>query len=387
MRKKLRDSFVPHEGNQYAPHALQQAALLGMLGLVLLSFLAANFQAILWQSSDWLVGAVLPAVVVTMTNDERDDLDLPPLTRNAVLDAAAQLKADDMAKNGYFAHYSPAGVSPWHWFYEANYQFAHAGENLAVHFSDSGEVVEAWMDSPTHRANIVNQNYQEIGVGTAKGTYEGYDTVFVVQLFGTPIADVGAVSRASGTDLAPVAVAPETAPVLAVADVTEPAPTEVVAGVSSDAVESVVATTSEEAGTSSLAMAVETTPAVAPDIEVVPEAVTIAETVVDETTISLYSDLMATSSGLAARTAPELGIMSAGTTAPIIAQVATQPNRVLQVLYLILGALVAFALFMSVLIEWRKQQLVQVSYGVMLLFLMSGLFYVHSIVTSGALIL
>ncbi len=186
MKERLWRWFIPHQNNDFTPDLLQRTALFLMGGLAVLTFTMSNVYALLWQQSAWLTSAVLPAVVVDKTNIERKELALPPLVRNSVLDAAAQLKADDMAKNSYFAHYSPAGVSPWHWFNEAGYRYVHAGENLAVHFTDSKEVVEAWMDSPTHRANIVNQNYREIGVGTARGTYDGYETVFVVQLFGTP---------------------------------------------------------------------------------------------------------------------------------------------------------------------------------------------------------
>ena len=165
---------------------LQKISMSLMAVLVMITFVAANLHAILWQSSDWLVSTVLPAVVVDLTNDEREDNAAPPLRRNTTLDEAARMKAEHMAKHEYFAHHSPDGVSPWYWFNEAGYTYAHAGENLAIHFTDSSEVVDAWMDSPSHRKNIVDGKFTEIGVGTAKGEYEGYDTVYVVQLFGTP---------------------------------------------------------------------------------------------------------------------------------------------------------------------------------------------------------
>jgi uncharacterized protein YkwD len=145
-------------------------------------------------------------VVVELTNEERVDNQSAPLRRNDTLDRAAQLKAEHMAKHEYFSHFSPDGVSPWHWFREAGYVYAHAGENLAVHFTDSAEVVEAWMDSPSHRQNIVDSRYTEIGVGTAKGTFDGYDTVYVVQLFGAPaVAPVSAPTpEATVADIAPL---------------------------------------------------------------------------------------------------------------------------------------------------------------------------------------
>ena len=171
---------------QYAPDKLQKIALGLMGGLVVLTFMLANAHALLWQSSDWLVGAVLPSTVVQLTNEERSDNNASPLLRNATLDAAAAMKAEHMARNGYFAHFAPDGTSPWYWFDQAGYVYAHAGENLAIHFTDSDEVVDAWMNSPTHRANIVDSKFTEIGVGTAKGKFNGHNTVYVVQLFGTP---------------------------------------------------------------------------------------------------------------------------------------------------------------------------------------------------------
>lgn len=187
-REQFNRYFIPSERNNYHPHILQSISVAVMFLLILLSFSIANLQALLWTSSDWLVGTVLPAVIVDLTNDERSEYTEGILRRNSVLDEAARLKAEDMAAGEYFAHWSPDGLSPWHWFDEAGYTFVHAGENLAVHFTDSEDVVAAWMDSPSHRANILNNNYTEIGVGTAKGIYQGYATVFVVQLFGTPAA-------------------------------------------------------------------------------------------------------------------------------------------------------------------------------------------------------
>jgi len=74
---------------------------------VLLTFVGTNMQALLWQSSDWLVSTVLPAVVVDLTNNERLDNDRPQLSRNTTLDQAATAKAQHMADNEYFAHFAP----------------------------------------------------------------------------------------------------------------------------------------------------------------------------------------------------------------------------------------------------------------------------------------
>jgi cytochrome c oxidase subunit IV len=98
-----------------------------------------------------------------------------------------------MLANGYFAHSSPTGITPWYWFKNVGYSYKAAGENLAVGFIDSKEVVDAWIDSPSHRANLFSSNFQEIGIAVLTGEFNGQETTLVVQSFGSP---VGTVSQA-----------------------------------------------------------------------------------------------------------------------------------------------------------------------------------------------
>jgi uncharacterized protein YkwD len=123
------------------------------------------------------------------------------------LQAAAQEKADDMVKNGYFAHTSPLGVTPWYWFGNVGYDFSYAGENLAVNFSDSQDVTNAWMNSPEHRANILNAHYTNIGMAIATGTFQGQSAIYVVELFGTPAIVPVAVAPSAGNNKNVVALA------------------------------------------------------------------------------------------------------------------------------------------------------------------------------------
>jgi hypothetical protein len=132
------------------------------------------------------VAAVISSVLVELTNADRGAQGLGTLTVSPVLTAVAEAKAKDMAAKGYFAHTSPEGLTPWHWFKEKGYKFSYAGENLAVDFNESIDVERAWMNSPTHRANLVGTQFTEIGIATAQGTYQGRSTTFVVQVFGTP---------------------------------------------------------------------------------------------------------------------------------------------------------------------------------------------------------
>jgi cell division septation protein DedD len=160
----------------------------GMLGL-LIFFIIAIFG--LSISVPYLVNktelaAVISAVLVDLTNSDRSTNKIGDLTVSPVLTAAAQAKANDMAEKGYFAHVAPDGKDSWYWFRLEDYKFFYAGENLAVDFSDSVNVEDAWMNSPTHRANILNPNFTQIGIATAEGIYQGHPTTFVVQMFGTP---------------------------------------------------------------------------------------------------------------------------------------------------------------------------------------------------------
>jgi hypothetical protein len=129
--------------------------------------------------------AVITAVLIDLANDSRVGAQAPHLTYNAQLQAAAQLKANDMAAKGYFAHQSPDGKMPWDWISLVGYPYVYAGENLAVDFNDSKEVNQAWLNSPTHRSNLLNPHFTEIGIATAEGMYQGRPTTFVVQLFGS----------------------------------------------------------------------------------------------------------------------------------------------------------------------------------------------------------
>lgn len=187
MKKNLNKYFIPNEENDHQPHFLRDSSLKKLLivsilfELIVLALILPIFNGKL----DYL-SAVLPSVLVLETNQERESQNLNTLETNALLAAAAQMKANDMAEKGYFAHVTPDGKQPWHFLSEVGYEYETAGENLAVNFVDSKKVHEAWMNSPTHKANILKDKYTEIGIATAKGTYKGREAIFVAQFFGKP---------------------------------------------------------------------------------------------------------------------------------------------------------------------------------------------------------
>ncbi len=348
----------PQKSNQYQPWLLQEMAIFGMLFLIILSFTASNIWALFWQESEWLRAAVLPAVIVEKTNDERSDLELATLKRSVVLDQAAQKKAEDMARYEYFAHYSPAGVSPWYWFDSVGYVFAHAGENLAVHFTDSSDVVDAWMQSPTHRANIVNSNYTEIGVGTAKGEYEGFSTVFVVQLFGTPGQLQASSTPLSSNNADDGESMVDELTVL-------PVDTRQVAGVTAAEVVSEPDQLPQE---------------ILAPISVMPEIEPVLQ--INDTTFYQES-FLATSSGLTpVLTATNENVAPQSTWWGVM----TSPARLLQIFYLVVGAGVATSLFLSIMLAAKYHEPRRIWSGVALLGLMSLLFFVHLLITQGVLI-
>lgn len=131
--------------------------------------------------------SILPNKLLALTNEVRSENNLGRLRWSEKLHEAAQMKADDMADKGYFAHTSPDGVNPWAWFKKVGYNYMYAGENLAVNFDSNEAVTEAWLNSAKHKANIQGKQFKEIGIATAKGTYKGKDSVFIVVLFGTPM--------------------------------------------------------------------------------------------------------------------------------------------------------------------------------------------------------
>ncbi len=129
---------------------------------------------------------IVARVLIDLTNQNRSTSNLSALVYSPTLEKASQMKAGDMAANGYFAHNSPAGLTPWHWLEKAGYNYRYAGENLAVNFTNSEDVSNGWMNSPTHRANILSPDYKEIGISMASGMYQNNNTIFVVQMFGAP---------------------------------------------------------------------------------------------------------------------------------------------------------------------------------------------------------
>ncbi|MCL5666464.1 MAG: CAP domain-containing protein [Patescibacteria group bacterium] len=192
--RHLHDHFIPHPRNNYHPH------ILGHRALALFSVMLVSMK--IFTLTILSLGPVLPVFssaitqenIIALTNESRKAYGLKELTQNNLLAVAAQAKADDMLARGYFSHNTPDGRTPWSFIETAGYSYIMAGENLAVNFTEAENVETAWMNSPGHKANILNKNFEEIGIGISQGQYQGHTAIFVVQMFGTPIAQKLALS-------------------------------------------------------------------------------------------------------------------------------------------------------------------------------------------------
>lgn len=149
-----------------------------ILAVFVISFFAVPNSAV-------LAANITSKSVIELANKARAKAGLPTLVENDKLSAAARDKVKDMVKEDYFAHTSPAGKTPWDWLKQNEYKYKYAGENLAMNYDSAEEQQAAWMKSQSHRANILNGNYQEIGVAVLNGKVADSETLLTVEFFGT----------------------------------------------------------------------------------------------------------------------------------------------------------------------------------------------------------
>ena len=178
-------SLLPRETNNYRSGLLHHKILLGLILVLvsagcLTSFVKTNFPSVLGISSN-----ISSQQLLILTNQQRQDNNLPALTDNSELDQAAANKAADMFSKNYWAHNSPDGTTPWVFIKNAGYNYIYAGENLARGFNSASDVVNAWMNSPEHRQNILSPDYRNVGFAVATGNLTGEDTVLIVEMLGS----------------------------------------------------------------------------------------------------------------------------------------------------------------------------------------------------------
>jgi len=185
--KFLAHLFIPHESNN------QKARVLHASSITLIAVFLIGFQTVISLTKVTIPSVlgyaanISPSEVERLINVQRANNGLSALTDNKVLDSATVAKCNDMLAKGYWAHFAPDGTSPWSFFLSFGYQYKYAGENLARDFPDAQSAVVAWMNSPSHKENILNANYVDTGVGVCEGNLAGVDTTVVVQFFGSPL--------------------------------------------------------------------------------------------------------------------------------------------------------------------------------------------------------
>ena len=194
--------FTPRHTNNHRPKIFHPWSL-AVLAAVVVSFnsgirpLAGFSGGILGYASDIQINQVYEQI-----NQQRTENGLPGLKLNDKLSEAARRKASDMFASNYWAHINPTnGREPWYFFDSAGYDYRYAGENLARDFSTTVPLIKAWMNSPTHRENIVSTRYQETGIAVVNGVLNGVETTLVVQLFGTKKSAMAAAPQISNTGL------------------------------------------------------------------------------------------------------------------------------------------------------------------------------------------
>ena len=182
------DYIIPNKNNNYAPYALKPKRLFfygvsALLVKVIVILVVASVPLVAFFNPDYI--AQESKKIVVLTNTMRKDLNIAPLVENTKLTQAAMWKADDMAVKQYFSHIGPDGTKLSNWLKKAKYDYRFGGENLAVGFSTAENVMSAWYKSPSHYKNIIDPDFKEIGVGISVGNYNGYQTTFIAQYFGS----------------------------------------------------------------------------------------------------------------------------------------------------------------------------------------------------------
>lgn len=185
MFKYLNHLFTPQTTNNYRARLLHHRIIALFIVFffsagILMSVTKTNFPQVLGISSDVSVEQLL-----VLTNQKRLEGGLELLTIDGRLNQAAANKGNDMLAKGYWAHIAPDGTTPWVFIKGAGYGYTYAGENLARGYTNSSDVINAWMASDSHRQNMLSGNYSNVGFAVVSGSLNGEDTVLVVQMLGT----------------------------------------------------------------------------------------------------------------------------------------------------------------------------------------------------------
>lgn len=268
--KRLHRWLIPSVHNRYHPKILESLSLSIVVIVLAIMPLLYNVTTngtmqVLGYATD-----ISAAGLDTVTNTQRSNNGIAPLRINNQLTQAATAKATHMFANNYWAHTAPDGTTPWFFVQSSGYAYTTAGENLAKNFLTSTGVVNGWMNSAAHRANILNAAFVDVGYGVVNGILLGQEVTLVVALYGAPTAVAQAAPPTTQSTATPVAAQPA-----------QPAPP-----------------------TSSTQEQTETKTEAAPIAPVEQETVTVAETLDPSTDISVVAQSTDTPAGAAVLGAP-----------------------------------------------------------------------------------
>lgn len=181
----FKDYFIPHGGNDHKPKILRAKPLLIIVIIsVLLKVGIGAYLFFIYPN----MGIMQPKMIdeiMALTNHDRENNNLNPLVINPILSKAALSRANDMVANNYFSHYGLDGKNPWDWIDREEYPYLNVGENLAMNFLSADSAHSALMQSPLHKKNILNPNYEEIGLAIINGKINDKDTTILVEIFAT----------------------------------------------------------------------------------------------------------------------------------------------------------------------------------------------------------
>jgi hypothetical protein len=181
---------IPHKKNGFRPHIIRRYGLVAVVFVVLglqAGYNIASTGGVLGRESNITVNSLLDD-----TNKARINSGVERLVLSDKLSQAAYMKAQDMLDKQYWSHDSPDGVGPWKWFTDVDYNYDVAGENLAKNYNTSDAVVLAWMDSPEHRDNVINGDYQDVGFAVVSGEIDDRPVTLVVALYGRAVESLTA---------------------------------------------------------------------------------------------------------------------------------------------------------------------------------------------------
>lgn len=204
--------FAPHPHNNHKAKILQPRSIIILIGLFIMGRSIVDITIGLNPGVLGYASQIDPSKVVELTNTERLNAGVSIVKLNSELNQAALAKATDMFENNYWAHISPTGTQPWYFVFQSGYKYQHAGENLARDFSNPRDIVAAWMASPTHRQNLLDERYHDIGVAVLDGYINGVETTVVVQMFGTPKTTIAKIASTKVSNVAYTEEIPQVVP-------------------------------------------------------------------------------------------------------------------------------------------------------------------------------